>query len=93
MHILLYSLLKNSFISTDYQLAKEVINKPKKGILKDSHPNREVIKLLFMLNSAEHKIVSANKYENQRFLFEIIFEIYSANKYENTNNSWHFHIY
>ena len=89
MYILLYSLLKNSFISTDYQSAKEVINKPKKSILKNSHPDREVIKLFFMLNSAEHKIVSAIKYENQRFVFEIIFEIYSANKY----NSWHFHIY
>ena len=29
-----------------------------------SMPGREVIKLFFMLNSAEHEIFSANKFEN-----------------------------
>ena len=47
----------------------------------------EVIKLLFMLNSAEHEIFSANKYENTNYIYK------SANKYENANYSWHFHIY
>ena len=45
-------------------------------------------KAVFMLNSAEHEIFSANKYENANSS-----EIFSANKYENANNSWHFHIY
>ena len=47
-----------------------------------------------MLNSAEHEIFSANKYENtNNMLNSAEHEIFSANKYENANNSWHFHIY
>ena len=42
----------------------------------------KVIIFKFALNSAEHGIFSANKYENANYA-----------EYENANNSGHFHIY
>ena len=57
----------------------------------------EVIKLFFMLNSAEHEIFSANKSQiiiaNSFLLIIAEHEHCSANKYENANYCWHFHIY
>ena len=61
-------------------------------------PGPKVIKLFFMLNSAEHEICQANKSQitnNCKFFLAKIaeHEKFSANKYENANYCWHFHIY
>ena len=61
-------------------------------------PSPEVIKLFFMLNSAEHEIFSANKSQItnncKSFWLNIAeHENFSANKYENASYFWHFHIY
>ena len=58
--------------------------------------------MFFILNSAEHKICPANKFQitnnvlttANSFLLNIAdHENFSANKYENANYCWHFHIY
>ena len=58
----------------------------------------EVIKLFFMLNSAEHEICPVTNLRllttaNSVLLNIAEHEIVSANKYENANYCWHFHIY
>ena len=65
----------------------------------DGAQGPEVIKLFFVLNSAEHEICPANKSQitnncNFFLLLNIAeHENFSANKYENANDRWHFHIY
>ena len=54
-------------------------------------------KTFFMLNSAEHEILNAHKYENIKFSIfqsQISLECYfPAHKCENANNRWRFNIY
>ena len=55
-------------------------------------------KTIFMLSSAEHKLLPANKQQttdNYRYFLLTLAEgeIFYAYEYENANISWHFHIY
>ena len=65
-------------------------------------PGPKVVKLIYMLNSADNEICPANKSQinlklltiANSFLLNIAeHENFSANEYENANYGWHFHVY
>ena len=59
-------------------------------------PGPEVIKLFFMLNSADHKIALLINLKLLIILFLLDIaehENFPANKYENAHFCWNFHIY